>query len=137
MSIELKSDLHKKIIVYSFGFKYEAGFVAECVFDARFLQNPFWVPSLKEKCGLDKDVQDFVKKSADYDEFINLILKTTIFYEKARKEKNEIKIAIGCTGGRHRSVTVAIHVAQELESRGYQVEVIHQNIENDLEVKTC
>ncbi len=137
MTVESQTNTNKKIKIYSFGFKYETGFVAEGVFDARFLPNPFWEPSLKEKSGLDKGVQDFVKQSADFEPFINLIVETTLFYLKARKEKDEIKIAIGCTGGRHRSVTVAIYAAQALKSKGYLVEVIHQDIENDLGAKTC
>ena len=127
----------KKIKLYSFGFKYEAGFVAECVFDARFLPNPFWEPSLKAKSGLDAEVRDFVKKYIDFTPFVNLIIETTLFYLKARKEKDEIKIAIGCTGGRHRSVTVAIEVAQRLASMGYSVDVTHTNINNDLESRSC
>ncbi|MDO4218594.1 MAG: RNase adapter RapZ [Synergistaceae bacterium] len=137
MSCEQKSNFNKKIKIYSFGFKYETGFIAECVFDARFLPNPFWEPSLKQKSGLDKGVQDFVKKSEDFESFVDLIVEATIFYLKARKEKEEIKIAIGCTGGRHRSVTVAVHVAQTLESKGYLVEVTHQDIDNDLGIQTC
>ena len=127
----------KKIKIYSFGYKYQPGFVAECVFDARFLPNPFWVPSLKEMSGLDVEVRDFVKKYSDFTPFVNLIIETTLFYLKARKEKDVIKIAIGCTGGRHRSVTVAIEVAQKLALMGYSVDVTHTNINNDLESKSC
>jgi UPF0042 nucleotide-binding protein len=116
--------------ILSFGFKYGIPVDADFVFDVRFLANPFWEEDLKKLTGLDKKVQDFVLKQEGAENFsktINeLINVTTPGY--VREGKKYVTVAIGCTGGKHRSVTVAEKVAQELKSNGAKVRVVHRDL---------
>ena len=116
--------------ILSFGFKYGIPVDADFVFDVRFLANPFWEEDLKKLTGLDKKVQDFVLKQDGADTFsktINeLINVTTPGY--VREGKKYVTVAIGCTGGKHRSVTIAEKVAQELKSNGAKVRVVHRDL---------
>ena len=116
--------------ILSFGFKYGIPVDADFVFDVRFLANPFWEEDLKKLTGLDKEVQDFVLKQDGAENFsktINeLINVTTPGY--VREGKKYVTVAIGCTGGKHRSVTIAEKVAQELKSNGAKVSVVHRDL---------
>jgi UPF0042 nucleotide-binding protein len=116
--------------ILSFGFKYGIPVDADFVFDVRFLANPFWEEDLKKLTGLDKKVQDFVLKQEGAENFsktINeLINVTTPGY--VREGKKYVTVAIGCTGGKHRSVTIASKVAQELKSNGAKVRVVHRDL---------
>jgi UPF0042 nucleotide-binding protein len=116
--------------ILSFGFKYGIPVDADFVFDVRFLSNPFWEEDLKKLTGLDKKVQDFVLKQEGAENFsktINeLINVTTPGY--VREGKKYVTVAIGCTGGKHRSVTIAEKVAQELKSNGAKVRVVHRDL---------
>ena len=116
--------------ILSFGFKYGIPVDADFVFDVRFLANPFWEEDLKKFTGLDKKVQDFVLKQDGAENFsktINeLINVTTPGY--VREGKKYVTVAIGCTGGKHRSVTIAEKVAQELKSNGAKVRVVHRDL---------
>lgn len=98
-----------KIIVESFGFKYGVPTEADLMFDVRFLRNPYFDESLKYKTGLDNSVNSYVKDDNNYNEFISKIkeLFTMLIPLYAREGKKYLTIAIGCTGGKHRSVTVA------------------------------
>jgi len=116
--------------ILSFGFKYGIPVDADFVFDVRFLANPFWEENLKKLTGLDKKVQDFVLKQEGAENFsktiIELINVTTPGY--VREGKKYVTVAIGCTGGKHRSVTIAEKVAQELKSNGAKVRVVHRDL---------
>ena len=116
--------------ILSFGFKYGIPVDADFVFDVRFLANPFWEEDLKKLTGLDKKVQDFVLKQDGAENFsktINeLINVTTPGY--VREGKKYVTVAIGCTGGKHRSVTIAEKVAQELKSKGAKLRVVHRDL---------
>ena len=116
--------------ILSFGFKHGIPVDADFVFDVRFLANPFWEEDLKKLTGLDKKVQDFVLKQDGAENFsktINeLINVTTPGY--VREGKKYVTVAIGCTGGKHRSVTIAEKVAQELKSNGAKVRVVHRDL---------
>jgi UPF0042 nucleotide-binding protein len=116
--------------ILSFGFKYGIPVDADFVFDVRFLANPFWEEDLKKLTGLDKKVQDFLLKQEGAENFsktINeLINVTTPGY--VREGKKYVTVAIGCTGGKHRSVTIAEKVAQELKSNGAKVRVVHRDL---------
>lgn len=116
--------------ILSFGFKYGIPVDADFVFDVRFLANPFWEEDLKKLTGLDKKVQDFVLKQDGAENFsktINeLINVTTPGY--VREGKKYVTVAIGCTGGKHRSVTIAEKVAQQLKSNGAKVRVVHRDL---------
>lgn len=116
--------------ILSFGFKYGIPVDADFVFDVRFLANPFWEEDLKKLTGLDQKVQDFVLKQDGAENFsktINeLINVTTPGY--VREGKKYVTVAIGCTGGKHRSVTIAEKVAQELKTKGAKVRVVHRDL---------
>lgn len=120
------------IDVQSFGFKFGAMSEGDLVFDVRCLPNPFYVPELKNKTGLDKDVCDYV---LSFDEAKVLLGKLTDLidyliplYEK--EGKSQLVIAFGCTGGKHRSVTFAEAVAEHLRKQGHRIRITHRDINN-------
>lgn len=114
--------------VMSFGFKYGIPLDADLVFDVRCFPNPFYVDELKDKTGNDKAVQDFVmsaessRKFADkFQEMIKFLLP--LYIEEGKKT---LTISVGCTGGKHRSVTMANKLAESLTD--YNINVIHRDI---------
>ena len=128
---ELKAELDKIFIenaeysnfiinVVSFGFKYGIPRDADLVFDVRFLPNPYYDLELRPLTGNDEAIQNFV---ADLLEFLipNYI----------KEGKNGLVVAIGCTGGKHRSVTLANGIYKELETLPYSVRIVHRDIEKD------
>ena len=116
--------------ILSFGFKYGIPVDADFVFDARFLANPFWEEDLKNLTGLDKKVQDFVVHQDGAERFaktINELINTTT-PGYVREGKKYVTVAIGCTGGKHRSVTISEKVAQQLLADGAKVRVVHRDL---------
>lgn len=131
-SIFLGNNEFMHIDVQSFGFKFGAMSEGDLVFDVRCLPNPFYVPELKNKTGLDKDVYDYV---LSFDEARVLLGKLTDLidyliplYEK--EGKSQLVIAFGCTGGKHRSVTFAEAVAEHLRKQGHRIRITHRDINN-------
>lgn len=131
-SIFLGNNEFMHIDVQSFGFKFGAMSEGDLVFDVRCLPNPFYVPELKNKTGLDKDVYDYV---LSFDEAKVLLGKLTDLidyliplYEK--EGKSQLVIAFGCTGGKHRSVTFAEAVAEHLRKQGHRIRITHRDINN-------
>lgn len=125
------------ITVLSFGFKYGIPTDSDLVFDVRFLPNPYYVPELKYKTGNDKDVQDYVCSNGDADTFIS---KTTDLLDflipRYRSEgKYQLVISVGCTGGKHRSVTIANAIYNVLKEQNYSVKIEHRDITKDARVK--
>ncbi|MDZ7673415.1 MAG: RNase adapter RapZ [Halanaerobiales bacterium] len=118
------------INIISFGFKYGIPLDADMVFDVRFLANPYYVDSLKDLTGKDDKVKDYILKwpitKRFYTKFFDLIEFLIPEYEK--EGKSHLSIAIGCTGGHHRSVTTAIKLKELLDSKGYKVMVDHRDI---------
>nr|WP_314879973.1 RNase adapter RapZ [Corynebacterium durum] len=119
------------ITVQSFGFKHGAPADADYVVDVRFLPNPYWVPELRAYRGVDAPVSDYVLSQEDAEPFIsnlvNLITNVTPAYR--REGKNFITVAVGCTGGHHRSVAVAEELARRFdEVDGLDVSVTHRDI---------
>src|SRR6056297_282326 len=118
------------INIISFGFKYGIPLDADNVFDVRFLANPYYVDSLKDLTGEDKEVKDYILKwpitKRFYDKFFDMIEFLIPEYEK--EGKSHLSIAIGCTGGHHRSVTTAIKLKDFLDGKGYKVTVNHRDI---------
>ena len=116
--------------ILSFGFKYGIPIDADFVFDARFLANPFWENDLKDLTGLDKKVQEFVLNQDGAEDFyqsiLHLINSTKSGY--LREGKKYVTVAIGCTGGKHRSVTISEKVAQDLIKTGSKVRVVHRDL---------
>ncbi len=119
-----------KIQSKSFGFKYGSDTEADLVFDVRCLPNPFYVEELKNKTGLDKEVQDYVMNSDDSREFLNKLIAfidcAVPLY--AKEGKSQLIIAIGCTGGKHRSVTFAELIGKHLQSKNYDCIINHRDI---------
>ena len=117
----------------SFGFKY--GWVAEAdiVFDVRCLKNPFYVPELKHLTGLDKQVSDYVLSSPEAqglkERLLSLIDYTVPLY--CKEGKSQLVIAVGCTGGKHRSVTFAELVYKHLAEQNYNTAVTHRDIDKE------
>ncbi len=113
----------------SFGFKYGAPGEADLVFDVRCLPNPFYIPELKEKTGLDKEVQDYVmshKQSTMLrDKLFDLISFLIPHY--VTEGKSRLVIAFGCTGGKHRSVTFAEQTAAYLRGKDLKVRILHRD----------
>ncbi len=120
------------ITIMSFGFKY--GVPADCdlVFDVRFLPNPFYVPELKHKTGEDREVQQFVLNSPVSKEFLHKLTDMIEFLipNYIDEGKNQLIIGIGCTGGHHRSVTVANELFQQLNDSqaNYGIRIAHRDI---------
>ena len=121
-----------KVSVTSFGFKHGTPRVADLVLDVRFLPNPHWIEELRPLTGLDPAVRDHVLEQSDTEEFIELTGKMLDFLvPRYRAEgKSYLAIAIGCTGGRHRSVAIAEHLGGMLgEMEDVEVTVRHRDLE--------
>ena len=120
---------HKlNITVLSFGFKYGMPLDADLVFDVRFLNNPYWVPELKNLTGKDEPVKNFVLKDEKTKEFLKKLYDLIDFSvpEYFREGKAYLTIGIGCTGGRHRSVSIAERLAEYLSEKYYSVKINHR-----------
>ena len=120
-----------KVTLLTFGFKYGLPAESDLVFDVRFLQNPYFVEELREGTGLDPEVRDYVLGQEETGGFLRLFRQVADFllplYEA--EGKSYLTIAIGCTGGRHRSVAVAEAIAIRLRGRGWAVGVTHRDVE--------
>jgi RNase adapter protein RapZ len=120
------------IQLISFGFKLGIPLEADLVFDTRFIQNPYYVPELREHSGLTAPVRDFVfaqPGALEYLDKIHDLLEFTV-PAFAAEGKSRLSIGIGCTGGRHRSIVFAEELARRLRERGHEaVEVFHRELE--------
>ncbi|MDI6874604.1 RNase adapter RapZ [Candidatus Solincola sp.] len=115
----------------SFGYKYGLPLDADMVFDLRFLPNPFWVDDLREREGTDGRVRDFVLGQPESEEFLSR-LQSLILYLKdrfVREGRRYVTLAMGCTGGRHRSVVLVEELARRLREAGIKVEVRHRDMD--------
>ena len=119
--------------VLSFGFKYGIPVDADLVFDVRFLPNPYYVENLRKKTGNEKEVQDYVMNCEEAGEFLNKIEDLLVFLVPLyiKEGKNQLVIGVGCTGGKHRSVTVANGIYERLKGLGYSAKAEHRDIEKD------
>lgn len=117
--------------VVSFGYKHGLPMDADYVFDTRFLPNPFWIPELKDKSGLDREVIDYVMGQPGAQDFVDNLAGLMVFLLPMfiKERRGYIIMAIGCTGGRHRSVVVTDKLAGALETAGYHVGVQHRDID--------
>lgn len=118
------------VSIISFGYKYGIPMDADMVFDVRFLPNPYYVSSLKEHTGEEDMVQDYVLKWPITEKFYKKFFDFIEFLlpEYKKEGKSHLMIAIGCTGGHHRSVTTAIKLKDHLLKQGYRVIVEHKDI---------
>lgn len=145
---ELKAELEKIFVdgedynniiitVMSFGFKYGIPRDSDLVYDVRFLPNPYYVPELRPLTGNDKPVSDMVSDCDEYRQFMDKLydmLEFLIPYYK-REGKNQLVVSVGCTGGKHRSVTVANALQKKLDELPYTVRLYHRDITKDRIVK--
>jgi len=118
------------ISLMSFSYRHGLPREADLVFDVRFLKNPNWEPLLKEKTGLDKDVQAYVKSDDDYDDFLAGVQRFfDILLPRYKNEgKSYLTVAFGCTGGRHRSVTVTENLGELLRAKNLPIHIHHREI---------
>lgn len=121
------------ITVLSFGFKYGIPSDSDLVFDVRFLPNPFYNQTLRPKTGNDHEVSDYVMGFDVSQEFLKRLqdMVTFLLPNYIKEGKNQLVIAIGCTGGKHRSVTLANALYHELKEADYSVNIHHRDISKD------
>ena len=119
-----------EINVMAFGFKYGMPLDADLVFDVRCFPNPFYIDELKHKTGNDKDVQDYVMSFKTAEEFMEKLQDMMSFMIPLYIEEGKVSlsIAIGCTGGKHRSVTMTNRLADYLRTLDYSVNVTYRDI---------
>ena len=119
-----------KVTVISFGFKYGIPVDADYVADMRFLPNPFWIPKLRGKTGRAKDVSDYVLGQDGAREFVDSYVQVLAGVAKGylREGKRFMSVAVGCTGGKHRSVAMAENLAARLVKVGVEVLVVHRDL---------
>ena len=112
----LRSRARQLVEIVAFGFKHGLPADAAFVFDARFLDNPYWVPELRPLTGHDAAVQDFVLAQAGAGPFIDMVaaLLDRLLPALRERGRHQVTVAIGCTGGRHRSVVLAKELARRL-----------------------
>jgi len=121
------------ISVVSFGFKYGIPLDSDMVFDVRFLPNPYYVESLKKYSGNDEGVRSYVMQWPEAIEFKNKLVEMVEFLipNFIKEGKSQLVISIGCTGGRHRSVTMVNMLSKKLKENNHRVIVEHRDIEED------
>ena len=135
-NIFVKNENYKSLMVNisSFGFKHGILQDADLVFDVRFLPNPYYIDELKHKTGNDKEVQDFLLQFDEAHIFLNKIkdLLDFLIPNYIKEGKNQLVIGIGCTGGKHRSVTLANEIYKALndDDKEYGVTINHRDIGN-------
>lgn len=117
------------VTIQSFGFKFGLPIDADLVFDVRFLPNPHWIEELRDKDGTDAAVSDYVLSSPDAESFITAVetLLTVSLPGFEREGKKFVSIAVGCTGGKHRSVAIAEQLSRRLMSFGFDNRVSHRD----------
>lgn len=119
-----------RLAVMSFGFKYGIPLDADFVFDLRFLPNPYWIPELRSSSGNDAPVAEFVLAQDGATDFVEqaVALLRTALAGYARESRRYATVAVGCTGGKHRSVAIANRLADRLTSDEVQTFVVHRDL---------
>lgn len=125
------------VTILSFGFKYGIPADSDLVFDVRFLPNPYYIPELKPQTGNDREVYEYVMNSEQAGIFLKQLFQMVQFLipNYILEGKNQIVISIGCTGGKHRSVTIANALGKKMQELPYSLKVEHRDIEKDAIVK--
>ncbi|MDE7243322.1 MAG: RNase adapter RapZ [Oscillospiraceae bacterium] len=118
------------VSMVSFGFKHGIPLEADLVFDVRFMPNPFYIDDMREKTGLDGDVRDYVFSFRETEQFMEKLRDLLCFVLPLYREegKTVLVVAVGCTGGHHRSVAVTHALTEYLSSLGYQVTENHRDM---------
>ena len=134
-AIFVSSEDKKKISVnvISFGFKYGAPMEADLMFDVRFLPNPYYIEELRHQTGLDDAVYEYVFRQGKAVEFLKMLTDMLLFLlpEYEKEGKYSLTVAIGCTGGQHRSVSIARALHEFLVQKGVNARIEHRNIDGD------
>ncbi len=119
------------VTVESFSYKRGLPRGADLVMDCRFLNNPHWQPGLRAKNGMDVEVAEFVEADANYEPFFSKLRDMAEFLLPAYRSegKAHLSLAVGCTGGKHRSVAVAEALGKALANKGWQVSIRHRDLE--------
>ncbi len=118
------------VSVISFGFKKGAPRGADLLFDVRFLANPYWSASLREKTGLDPDVRSYIESDVNFHSIFEKMndLVVSLLPHYAAEGKSYLNIAIGCTGGKHRSVMVSERLSESIRGAGYTPVIRHRDM---------
>lgn len=121
------------ITVCSFGFKYGIPVDSDLVFDVRFLPNPFYIPELKEQTGNDEAVSSYVMSFEESKIFLDKLIDMIEFLipKYIKEGKNQLVISVGCTGGKHRSVTLANALYHALQNKNHSLLLKHNDIDKD------
>ena len=124
-------DASMQTSILSFGFKHGVPLDVDLMFDCRFLPNPYWVESLRTLSGLDEPVRDYVLDRSETTEFLDKLddMLTMLVPAYVREGKSYLTVAMGCTGGRHRSVALAEELARRLDKHGIATSVFHRDVE--------
>ncbi|MBB1483566.1 RNase adapter RapZ [Tessaracoccus sp. MC1865] len=119
-----------KIALISFGFKNGVPVDADMVFDVRFLPNPYWIPELRPKSGLSKDVAQYVLKQQAAQRFQDHMVEllATVAPGYLNEGKRQVTVAIGCTGGKHRSTSMSEELSMRLREHGFPTTVLHRDL---------
>jgi UPF0042 nucleotide-binding protein len=119
--------------VLSFGYKFGLPLDADIVLDVRFLPNPHWVPGLRELTGTDTEVRDYVLEQEGAQEFLSRVrdLFAVLLPGYQEEGRHYLTVAVGCTGGRHRSIVLADEIASMIKDKGFAVRVVHRDIERN------
>lgn len=136
--VENKEYKNIYITVLSFGFKNGIPNDADLVFDVRFLPNPYYLEELRPLSGNDRPVREYVMKNDKAQQFLNMLLEMVEFLipNYISEGKTQLVIAIGCTGGKHRSVTLANELYERLEKlENYGIRIEHRDIQKDAVLK--
>lgn len=130
-----KNQQDKGIVVnvISFGFKYGIPLESDLVFDVRFLPNPFYIEGLREKTGLNESVYNYVMQFDQAKKFRKMLadMVTYLLPNYIEEGKTSLVIAVGCTGGKHRSITLARCLSEDLKDAGYYVVTTHRDVHKD------
>ena len=120
-----------KTTVMSFGYKFGLPPDADIVFDVRFLPNPHWVEGLREQTGLDDPVKGYVMEQAGTVDFLEKVesLFSLLLSGFQQEGRHYLTVAVGCTGGRHRSVVLAAELCRMIERKGFAAKVLHRDVE--------
>ncbi|HTQ79967.1 MAG TPA: RNase adapter RapZ [Thermoanaerobaculia bacterium] len=118
------------VSLVSFGFKHGIPYGIDLLFDVRFLSNPHFVPGLREQTGQDRAVQEYLERQPEYAELIDRLADLLAFLlpRYRRENRSYLSLAIGCTGGRHRSVAVTEELKTRLEGLGWTARLIHRDL---------
>ena len=132
--VDNKSYKNLFVTILSFGYKYGIPMDSDLVFDVRFLPNPYYVEGLRTKTGEDKEVRDYVMQFPEADAFLEKLTDLIEFLlpNYVSEGKSRLVVSIGCTGGKHRSVTLARELYQRLiNNEGYALKMEHRDIDRD------